>query len=64
MPKTNERVTMFGSSTKAIVTAAVYLVGVVLMGLLSGEWNQDELYVAIMGLVNVVAVYAFANPPA
>ncbi len=55
---------MFGTYTKSIVTAAVYLVGVVLMGLLSGEWNQDELYVAIMGLVNVVAVWTFANAPA
>ncbi len=54
---------MFGEYTKAIVTAAVYLLGIVVRWLITKELNQDELYIAIMGLANVLLVWALANAP-
>ncbi len=54
---------MFGVYTKAIVTAMVYLIGVVVSGFLFGTWDKQELYIGIMGLANVLLVWALANAP-
>lgn len=41
---------MFGPYTKSIVTAAVYLLGILVRWAITRELNADELYIGIMGL--------------
>ena len=52
---------MFGKYTKAIVTAATYLIGIILFGYLTGEWDRDQIFIGAMGLVNVLGVALMAN---
>ncbi len=54
---------MFGPYTKSIVTAAVYLLGILVRWAITRELNADELYIGIMGLANVLLVFALANEP-
>ncbi len=48
---------------KAIVAAVVFILGTIAQGLITGEWDVEELVTGITGLVATLGVYTAPNRP-